>query len=47
VFYGFAFLVAGLGFLSIDVVLFDVLAWWFVLSGAAATGFGSVLILRS
>jgi len=44
---GFAFLVTGLVILSFEASFIDVLAWWLVLSGAAATGFGSVLILRS
>jgi hypothetical protein len=44
---GFAFLAAGIAGLSIEAFSIGDLAWWLALSGAAATGFGSVLILRS
>lgn len=47
VFSGFAFLVAGFGLLAVEFALADLLAWWLVLSGAAATGFGSVLVVKS
>jgi hypothetical protein len=43
--FGFVFLISGLAALSVEIVLLDILAWWLVLCGAAATGFGAVLLV--
>jgi hypothetical protein len=43
---GFAFLISGLAVLFVEIVVADILGWWLVLCGAAATGFGAVLIVR-